>query len=189
MSLVGNFTSNYDATTDRAGATASRGHGRRGSNALPGRPTTSSTTSQQQSPTLGLHRTKSVYSEKRRRSTAASRPRDDTIDFEKPAELGKEEEEAIDDSTSDDEDRRREQEVHAIARKLTQHSTYSESELNPFDTSKDSKLNPHSERFNAKAWTKAMLDTHLRDPKSYPLRTAGIAFRHLNVFGFGVSTD
>lgn len=187
MSLVGNFAfNNYDATADRAGA-PTPGHVRRGSIQYFDDPSTS--TEQPQQPPRGLHRMRSSYSAKRRRSTATSRPPEDEINLEKPADVGKGEE-AIDDSLSDDEeDKRREEEVHALARKLTKQSSFAESELNPFDATGDSKLNPHSEHFNGKSWAKAMLNQHLRDPKAHPLRTAGLAFRNLNVFGYGISTD
>lgn len=185
MSLVGNFAfNNYDATADRAGAGAPPGHARRMSSSHFDAPP--SPTAEQQS--RGLHRVRSSYSGKRRRSTAASRPPEDAINLEKPEDPEKTEE-AVDDYTSDDEDKKRDEEVHALAQKLTKQSSYTESELSPFEATGDSKLNPHSEHFNGKAWAKAMLNTHLRDPKAYPLRTAGLAFRNLNAFGYGAATD
>lgn len=185
MSLVGNFAfNNFDATAERAGAGARPGHVRRNSSHY--FDASSSPTAEQ--PPRGLHRMRSSYSGKRRRSTATSRPPEDAINLEKPEEPEKAEE-AIDDSTSDDEDKRREEEVHALARKLTKASSFTESELSPFEVTGDSRLNPHSEHFNGKAWAKAMLNTHLRDPKAYPLRTAGVAFRNLNAFGYGAATD
>jgi ATP-binding cassette subfamily G (WHITE) protein 2 (PDR) len=34
-----------------------------------------------------------------------------------------------------------------------------------------------------------VLNFHLQDPEAPPMRTAGVAFRNLNVFGFGTATD
>jgi hypothetical protein len=99
---------------------------------------------------------------------------------------------AIDDSTStDEEDMRREQEVRGLARKLTKHSSYYEDpeEINPFNAPEGSRYDPTSPNFNAKAWVRRTMDFHRRDPKAGPLRTAGIAFRNLNVFGYGTATD
>ena len=103
--------------------------------------------------------------------------------------LDREKEEAAKDSTTDEEVRRREDEVLGLARRLTGQSWYSESSESPFDAGGDSNLNPHSKNFNVKAWAKAILNTHLGDPKAYPLRTVGLAFRNLNVFGYSVFTD
>ena len=130
----------------------------------------------------GLHRVRSGYSQKRRGSTQTRRTHEDALG-------GDEVEEAHDNSTADEEDIRRESEVLGLARRLTAISWYSESTQSPLTAGKDSKLNPHSKNFNAKAWAKAMLNTHLGDPRAYPLRTVGLAFRDLNVFGYGVSTD
>ena len=102
--------------------------------------------------------------------------------------LEREKEEAVKDLTTDKEVRRREDEVLSLARRLEAQSWCSKSSERPFDAGGDSKLNPHSKNFSAKAWAKAMLNTHLGDPKAYPLRTVGLAFRDLNVFGYGVST-
>jgi len=116
------------------------------------------------------------------KASRQEKPPEDALDGEK-------EEEAAKDSTTDEEDRRREDEVLGLARRLTAQSWSSESSKSPFDAGGDGKLNPHSENFSAKAWAKAMLNTHLGDPKAYPLRTVGLAFRDLNVFGYCVSTD
>src|SRR5262249_49325119 len=131
----------------------------------------------------GLHRTQSGFSQRRRRSTQTSRPPDDAIVSGDRLD-GENKEDEAEHLTSDEEGRKREGEVLGLARKLTSYP-----EESPFDAGTDSKLNPHSKNFSAKAWAKAMLDTHLGDPKAYPLRTAGLAFRDLNVFGYGVSTD
>jgi len=60
---------------------------------------------------------------------------------------------------------------------------------NPFEPEPDSVLDPHSANFKPKAWAKALLNLESRDPEHFQLRTAGFAFRNLNVHGFGSATD
>lgn len=50
---------------------------------------------------------------------------------------------------------------------------------------KDSELDPFSKNFSAKAWTRKILGVTSRDPEKYPQQTAGVAFRNLQVFGYG----
>jgi ATP-binding cassette subfamily G (WHITE) protein 2 (PDR) len=87
------------------------------------------------------------------------------------------------------EEARREDEVHVLARRLTEHSHYSEAENNPLEAGEESKLNPASPHFNAKAWAKSLMHLQLQDPENNPIRTSGVAFRGLNVHGFGAETD
>ncbi|KAK9235227.1 ABC-2 type transporter-domain-containing protein [Lipomyces kononenkoae] len=92
-----------------------------------------------------------------------------------------------------------EERVTQLAREVTRLSIYSDpgrvqSEsgegLNPFlDDSNDARLDPFSEKFSAKFFIKAMLDIVARDPETFPVRTAGIAFKDLSAHGFGSSTD
>jgi ATP-binding cassette subfamily G (WHITE) protein 2 (PDR) len=84
---------------------------------------------------------------------------------------------------------RREDAVHQLARRYTQHSDHSITHHNPFNAAEGSALDPHGEHFNARTWTKAMLHTHQEDPQAHPTRTAGVSFRNLNVHGFGSDTD
>ncbi|KAL2759934.1 hypothetical protein ACRALDRAFT_1073982 [Sodiomyces alcalophilus JCM 7366] len=60
---------------------------------------------------------------------------------------------------------------------------------NPFLTSEDqdSPLNPHSSKFDARAWAKSVVD--LISSEGGQMRTSGIAFQNLNVFGYGQATD
>jgi len=90
---------------------------------------------------------------------------------------------------AEEEEARREEEVHVLARKLTQHSTYSEAEANPLEASEDSRLNPNSRHFSAKAWAKSLMHLQSKDPERNPMRTTGVAFRNLNVFGYGAEND
>lgn len=90
---------------------------------------------------------------------------------------------------SDDEGRARtEFEATELAKALTGQSTWSNVSENPFDGEKDSALNPNSPNFRARQWVKAMIKLQEAENMN-PRRTAGIAFRNLNVHGFGVATD
>lgn len=62
-------------------------------------------------------------------------------------------------------------------------------EVNPFQPPQNSALDPNSPAFDARAWTKAVLALGSKDPGKYAGRTTGVAFRDLNVYGFGVPTD
>ena len=96
-------------------------------------------------------------------------------------------------NTRDDDDiaetARREDAVHQLARRLTAQSQQSSSQANPFNAPPNSALDPNGENFNARAWTKAMLNLQLQDEDAAPVRTAGVAFRNLNVHGFGTDAD
>ena len=81
--------------------------------------------------------------------------------------------------------------VNTLARTVTQASVRNEQGeyKNPFHASEDPRLDPHSDKFNARAWTKTLVGITSRDPERYPSRTAGVAYRDLNVHGFGNPTD
>lgn len=89
----------------------------------------------------------------------------------------------------DDSAERREEQVHQLARRYTEQSTHSTIHQSPFNATPDSPLDPNGEHFNARAWAKAMLHTQQEDPNAPPIRTAGVAFRNMNVHGFGSDTD
>lgn len=84
---------------------------------------------------------------------------------------------------------RREEEIHQLARRLTAQSSQSYAYGNPFNAAPDSPLDPNGKNFNARAWTKAMLNLREQDENAPPQRTAGISFRNLNVHGFGTDAD
>ncbi|KAH7396729.1 ABC-2 type transporter-domain-containing protein [Phaeosphaeria sp. MPI-PUGE-AT-0046c] len=84
---------------------------------------------------------------------------------------------------------RREEEVHQLARRYTSQSHYSTANQNPFDAPAGSALDPNGDNFNARAWTKAMLNLQLEDENAGPTRTTGVSFKDLNVHGFGADTD
>ena len=62
-------------------------------------------------------------------------------------------------------------------------------EANPFQPPQNSALDPNGSAFEARAWTKAVLTLRSKDPAKYAERTASVAFRDLNAYGFGVPTD
>lgn len=93
------------------------------------------------------------------------------------------------DSIADKEDRRRDAEVHELARKFTEQSTQSNYGENPFAASEDSPLNPRSANFSPRAFAKSLLNLQSHDPEKWKQRTSGFAYKDLNVYGFGTTTD
>jgi len=89
---------------------------------------------------------------------------------------------------SEDDEVRRDREVLQLARRFTTESTRPGYE-NPLEAGKDSPLDPHSPNFKARAWAKSFMKLHQRDAEKYPERTAGVAFKNLNVHGYGAATD
>lgn len=82
--------------------------------------------------------------------------------------------------------------VNNLARTFTQRSIKNNEGhyINPFlNASEDPALDPTSGKFNARAWTKTLIGIRSRDPERYPERTAGVAYKNLNVHGFGNPTD
>ena len=82
--------------------------------------------------------------------------------------------------------------VAKLARQLTQHSIRTEGGNdypNPFFETDDPALNPTSGQFKPEAWIRTLIGIQSRDPERYPQRTAGVAYRNLNVHGFGSLTD
>ncbi|KAI1436261.1 ABC-2 type transporter-domain-containing protein [Xylaria sp. CBS 124048] len=84
---------------------------------------------------------------------------------------------------------RRESLVNQLARKYTSHSqTQWTPGANPFlDADENSPLNPHSDKFSARAWAKAIADMTSSEGKEF--RTAGVCFQNMDVYGFGTATD
>lgn len=164
MSLVGNFTSNYDQQTVSGGVPPPAMSARRPSqsrinhgNDHPASDSDASTIAQEGSP-------------QSKRQNAGSY----------------QDEEASEEAQ---ETARRESVVHELARRLTSQSHGEYLHQNPFNATANSPLDPNGENFNARAWTKAMLNLQLEDETAGPTRTAGVSFRGLNVHGFGRDTD
>lgn len=79
-----------------------------------------------------------------------------------------------------------EEEIHQLARRFT---TQSHGPHNLFPVSPEGPLDPHSEKFNARKWAKAFYNVRENISGDTSLRQSGIAFRNLNVHGFGTPTD
>jgi ATP-binding cassette subfamily G (WHITE) protein 2 (PDR) len=185
MSFLGGLGlfNNADATAERTGA-AIGGTGRR--------PSTYEEASEHP---LGLHRTSTQQSAKGRKSlgerpiSPAREKTGDALDREKD---GLHNDKILDSSSTDEEDEKRNAEVHQLARKFSRTSSFHSEgggDINPFDAPEGSRLNPLSPGFSAKAWAKRAMEFHRADPDAHPSRTAGMAYKNLNVYGFGSPTD
>ncbi|KAL4885202.1 ABC-2 type transporter-domain-containing protein [Aspergillus karnatakaensis] len=85
-----------------------------------------------------------------------------------------------------------EQKITALARnfsRISQKSSVAGGTNTFLDASTDPQLDPSSEHFNARKWTKNFLSVTNRDPDRYPRRTAGVSFRNLSAFGYGTAAD
>jgi hypothetical protein len=82
--------------------------------------------------------------------------------------------------------------IHQFARAFT-HLSVKDTDgnpVNPFGGDVTNPLlDPASEKFSVRAWTKTILGIHSRDPERYPQRVAGIAYSNLSAHGFGEATD
>ncbi|KAK9450534.1 ABC-2 type transporter-domain-containing protein [Limtongia smithiae] len=99
-------------------------------------------------------------------------------------------------SSADDNADFAEEQVTELARQMSRLSRYTVQSTpdlaghNPFlDCSDDPRLDPFSEKFDARHFVMSMLDIAARDPERFPIRTAGVAFRNLSAFGFGSAAD
>jgi len=88
-----------------------------------------------------------------------------------------------------DEEKRRGEEVHQLARRMTEQSHHSAYTKNPFESKEDPHLDPSSAEFKPRAFAKSLLNLTARDPEKWKQRTAGFAFKDLHVYGFGSATD
>ncbi|KAM7221761.1 ABC-2 type transporter domain containing protein [Rhypophila decipiens] len=104
----------------------------------------------------------------------------------------------VDDFGDDDDDdiieqERRDDLVHELARKYTSQSHAAagwEPGANVFKIAseeEDSPLNPNGPKFSSRAWAKAVVAMMTEGGQSF--RTTGVAFQHLNVYGYGTTTD
>lgn len=80
-----------------------------------------------------------------------------------------------------------EQEVNTLARRLTSQSHSPPGTL--FPVPDNGPLNPESPDFNARKWAKAFYNIRTDTAEGRAPRTTGIAFKDLNVYGFGSATD
>jgi ATP-binding cassette subfamily G (WHITE) protein 2 (PDR) len=168
MSLVGNFTSNYDREAISGGVPTAEMAGRRPSQSHINQQDRS--TSDSDASTIAANHEGSLPNQRRDAEKEVYPP-------------------THQDSQEAHETARREEEVLQLARRLTSQSYASAVHQNPFNAPPNSSLDPNGEHFNARAWTKAMLNLQLEDAKAGPTRTAGVSFKGLNVHGFGSDTD
>lgn len=87
------------------------------------------------------------------------------------------------------EEEKRGDEVHELARRMTQQSHHSAYTKNPFESKDDPLLDPNSPDFSPRAFAKSLLNLTAQDPEKWKNRTAGFAFKDLSVYGFGSATD
>jgi ATP-binding cassette subfamily G (WHITE) protein 2 (PDR) len=165
MSLVGNFTSNFDREAVSGGVPTPEMGGQRPQNYQSNEDTTAESDASTIAAVEGSPRSNIQTSDRK----------DGSYTTHNADELA--------------EAHRREEAVHHLARRLTSQSHNSASHQNPFNAAPNSALDPNGEHFNARAWTKAMLNLQLEDENAPPTRTAGVSFRDLNVHGFGSDTD
>lgn len=168
MSVIGNFTSNFDRTLHTSGPASGAAE----------RPRSSSTGRRSQSIS-------------RRRSYSNSRGSQGQKDDSQPPPVPPLNPEADiekfassqDSSTGDDE-----AEVQKLARLISTNSVSGEDD-NPFEAPPGSAIDPSSDNFRARAWVKSMLKLQSRTEQAVRERTAGIAFRNLSVHGQSTPTD
>ena len=60
---------------------------------------------------------------------------------------------------------------------------------NSFLDATDPALDPNSGQFKPEKWVRTLVGLQSRDPERYPQRVAGLAYKNLNVHGFGSLTD
>lgn len=75
-----------------------------------------------------------------------------------------------------------------LARKYTTQSIHA-SHQNPFAAEKDGPLDPNGPNFEARAWAKAFFNMRSSNAAGSPSKSSGVAFKNLNVYGFGTDTD
>ncbi|CAH0014693.1 unnamed protein product [Clonostachys rhizophaga] len=81
--------------------------------------------------------------------------------------------------------RRRSSVVQALAKSYSRASGPAGG--NPFLAGKDSPLNPNSDNFDGKEWAKAVVELVQQEGAAF--RSTGVCFQHLNVHGYGESSD
>lgn len=79
--------------------------------------------------------------------------------------------------------------VRTLARQLTAQSHSAEATGNPFQAPSGSALDPNSDSFRPKAWTRAMLQLAQESSEHYKARTAGVCFKDLSAYGHGSGSD
>jgi ABC-type multidrug transport system ATPase subunit len=86
-------------------------------------------------------------------------------------------------------EKRRDGDVLNLARRFTAQSQKSIYQKNPFEAGESPILDPRSPNFSPRAFAKSLLNLQSQDSEKWKRRTAGFAFKDLNVYGFGSATD
>lgn len=202
MSLVGSFAfGNFDRTAETAGAQG-QGTGFVPRSGVAGEDAVTENHLERQNSlarTISRGGRRPSYASSRRPTTATHphpvAPRSDSNaaadpDKGEPEKGGLEEYESPETTqdSSDDDEARRDAEITELARKLSRTATWQHVHDNPFTAGPDSELDPNSKNFKPREFVKSMIKLTQADNK-LPGRTSGLAFKNLNVHGFGEATD
>lgn len=85
----------------------------------------------------------------------------------------------------DESDARRGQDIHNLARTMSHRSSVHAGAGDPLNPTDGSIFDPWGDKFDPKAWSKAVVQLASQDEDAPPRRRAGVAFDNLNVHGFG----
>ncbi|EXL73642.1 hypothetical protein FOPG_11102 [Fusarium oxysporum f. sp. conglutinans race 2 54008] len=81
------------------------------------------------------------------------------------------------------------QHISNLARQLSRVSTTAGNELHAFSPQPGTKLDPNSPTFDPRAWVKAFVRLVESDAGAAPPRSLGVAFKNLNVYGWGTGAE
>ncbi|KAF9767044.1 hypothetical protein IL306_000446 [Fusarium sp. DS 682] len=81
------------------------------------------------------------------------------------------------------------EQISNLARQLSRVSTTAGAELHAFSPQPGTKLDPNSPNFDPRAWVKAFVRLVESDAGSAPPRSLGVAFKNLNVYGWGSGAE
>ncbi|KAH7142621.1 ABC-2 type transporter-domain-containing protein [Dactylonectria estremocensis] len=101
----------------------------------------------------------------------------------------KAEDDVLNDPPSDELSTAMNNQIGALARQLTQASTTVGAELHALSPQPGSQLDPSSPNFDGRAWVKAFVRLTESEPGSAPPRSLGVAFKSLNIFGWGSGAE
>ncbi|KAH7419378.1 ABC-2 type transporter-domain-containing protein [Cadophora sp. MPI-SDFR-AT-0126] len=80
-------------------------------------------------------------------------------------------------------------EMLQLVRRLTTRSQGAGASATLFPVQADGQLDPNSSQFNAKQWAKAFYKARQESLEGNAPKTTGVAFKNLNIYGFGTDTD
>ncbi|KAM0548418.1 hypothetical protein ACHAPJ_009904 [Fusarium lateritium] len=79
--------------------------------------------------------------------------------------------------------------IGALARQFSRASTTADAELHAFSPLPGTRLDPNSTNFDPRAWVKAFVKLVESEAGSAPPRSLGVAWKNLNVFGWGSGAE